>query len=114
MPIPKWHCGIGLGLKIGALCAQVIDRRHGAAQLGQPFLGVFTDQLDRPRECVSARSGYTGVDQRVEHLAFRLFQACHHRYCNVSEQNSLTANLDAPGNLASEAILRFIGDVHSL
>ena len=85
------------------------------AQLGQPFLGVLTDQLDRPRERVRTGACDAGVDQRVEHLAFRLLQARHHRDRDVGEQDPLSrSDLDAPGNLAPVALLRFLGDGHPL
>ena len=47
-----------------------------------------------------------------------MFQPRHHRYGDVSEQDSLGAgigaNLYAPGDLAPVAVLSFVGDVHPL
>ena len=71
---------------------------------------MFTHQLDRPRQRVGARPGDTGIHQRIEHLPFGLLQPRHHRYRDVSEQDSFRAgfgtDLDAPGHLAPVAILR--------
>ena len=46
---PRWRL-----LRARALRPELVDLFHGAAQLGQPRLGVLADQLDRPGERLRA------------------------------------------------------------
>src|SRR3954466_6584875 len=92
----------------------LLDRRHRVAQLGEPLLGVLTDQADRPDQRLGTGARDTGVDEGVEHQPLGLAQTGHHRHRLVGEHLPDVAADRTPGDRAAVALLRRVGDGHPL
>ena len=71
-----------------------------------PLLLVVADEADAPGQGLAAAPGHAGVDQGVEHPAFRQPEAGHHRHRSGGEDHDHVAGPGPPGHLAAEASAR--------
>src|SRR5690606_12152719 len=103
----------GWQLALRAARAEVVDRLHRLAKLGQPLLGMLADQPYAPRQRFGPRAGNARVDQRVEHLPLRLAQSRHDRDGQRRENLLGVTQPDTPCDFALIAVFRLAGDLHA-
>jgi hypothetical protein len=94
--------------------ANLLHRLHRRPQLGEPLVGVLTDQADRPDQRLRPGAGHPGVDERVENQALALAQAGHHRHRGVGEDLAVVAAGGTPGDRPAVPLLRGVRDGHPL
>src|SRR5262249_11210947 len=91
-----------------------LDVPEGVAQLTEPLVGVLADETNAPGQRVAAAPRHTRVDHRVAHSPPGLPRPRHHRHGQRGEHDDGSAALDAPGDLAAEAMLGLTRDVDTL
>ena len=110
-----WHAGTSgrAGAAPRALVADLLDRRHGVAQLVDPLRLVLGHQADAPGQRLAAAARHAGVDQRVEGLAVVHAQPGHDRHAGRREEDAGAPALGAPRHGTPEGRLRLVGDAHA-
>src|SRR5438874_1311375 len=98
----------------GSLRPDVSHLREGFLQLADPRRFVLRDETHAPCEGVRTTPRDTRADECVEELALRQAKPSHHRDSHVREERGLIAHLRAPGEVLSEPLTRFVGDLDAL
>src|SRR5690606_32167004 len=109
-PDPSGRRVGGLAVAVGSLTPYALDVGEGVAELVEPRRSVLADELDAPRQRLGSRSGHPRIDEGVEDEPVGLPQPGHDGRGQRGEHVAPAADPDAPGHLASGAVLEFACD----
>ena len=110
-----WHAGCAQPplAALRPLVADLLDRRHGVAQLIDPLGLVLGHQADAPGQRLAAAARHPGVDQRVERRRSPMRSRVMTGTPVVVKRILVAAALGAPGHGAAEGRLGLVGDAHT-